>query len=223
MLIMHLSKDWKIILGILVLGFAAAIIAYPFMPDMVASHWGLSGEVNGYLPRFWGLFLVPLLSAGLALLFLAIPRIDPLKANIAKFRETYDRFVIVVLLFLFYVSLLGIAWNTGIRFGIAQVLSPALGVLYYACGVLIGRARRNWFVGIRTPWTLSSERVWDRTHAIGGRLFRVAGFLALLGAILPGLVWILVIGPVLLISVYLVVYSYLEYQKEEVTTGPGKA
>jgi uncharacterized membrane protein len=218
---MHISRDWKVILGILVLGFAVAIIAYPFMPDLVASHWGLSGKVNGYLPRFWGLFLVPLLSAGLALLFLAIPRIDPLKANIAKFRETYDRFVIVVLLFLFYVSLLGIAWNTGIRFNIAQVLSPALGVLYYACGVLIGRARRNWFVGIRTPWTLSSERVWDRTHAIGGKLLRIAGLLALLGALLPGLVWILVIGPVLLISIYLVVYSYLEYRKEEMMIRPG--
>jgi uncharacterized membrane protein len=219
---MHLSKDWKIILGILLFTFAAALIAYPFMPDLMASHWGLAGEVNGYLPKLWGLFVVPLVSAGLALLFLAIPRIDPLKANIAKFRETYDRFVIVLLLFLLYLSLLGIAWNTGIRFSIPQVLSPALGALFYACGVLIGRAKRNWFVGIRTPWTLSSERVWDRTHAIGGRLFRIAGILALLGAVLPGIAWLLVLGPVLLISAYLVVYSYLEYRKEEMETGPAR-
>jgi len=220
---MQLPKNRMMIAGILILTFAIAFIAYPFMPTLMASHWGLSGEANGYLPKIWGLLLVPLLSAGLALLFLLIPRIDPLKANIEKFRATYDHFVIVFLLFLLYLSLLMIVWNIGIRFNIAQVLSPAFGVLFYAGGILTGKAKRNWFIGIRTPWTLSSEKVWDRTHAIGGKLFRIAGILCFLGAILPGIVWLLVIGPVLLITICLVVYSYLEYQKEERETGPVKA
>jgi uncharacterized membrane protein len=223
MLSMHLPESRTVILGILILTFAIPVIAYPLMPEPMASHWGMSGEANGYLPRFWGLFLVPFISAGLALLFLIIPRIDPLKKNYQQFRPAYDRFVIVILLFLLYLSVLVILWNLGLRFSMAQVLAPAFGALLYACGVLIGRAKMNWFVGIRTPWTLSSERVWEKTHAFGGKLFRAAGILALLGAVLPGIAWLLFIGPVLLISVYLVVYSYLEYQKEVVEAGTGTA
>ena len=215
---MHLPESRIIIAGILVLTFAVAILAYPSMPDSMTSHWGLSGEANGFLPKIWGLFLIPLLSAGLALVLLLIPRIDPLRENIGKFRDTYDHFIIVFLLFLLYLSILMMAWNLGIRFNMAQVLSPAFGALLYACGILVGKAKRNWFIGIRTPWTLSSDRVWDRTHAIGGRLFKIAGILAFLGALLPGIVWILILGPVFLISLYLIVYSYREYRKEEVTS-----
>jgi len=211
---MHLSKDRVVILGILVLTFAVGIISYPFMPDLMASHWGFSGEVNGYMPKIWGLFLVPVISAGLALLLLFIPRLDPLRENIEKFRETYELFIIVMLLFLLYLQVLTISWNLGIRFNITQLLSPAMAALFYACGILIGKAKRNWFIGIRTPWTLSSDRVWDKTHAIGGRLFKIAGVLALGGILLPGLAWLFLLGPVLLISVYLVVYSYLEFRKE---------
>jgi uncharacterized membrane protein len=221
---MHLPESRIIIAGILVLTFAVALLAYPSMPDPMASHWGLSGEADGFLPKIWGLFLIPLLSAGLALVLLLIPRIDPLRENIRKFRDTYDHFIIVFLLFLLYLSILMMAWNLGIRFNMAQVLSPAFGILFYACGILVGRAKRNWFIGIRTPWTLSSEKVWDRTHAIGGRLFKIAGILALFGALLPGIVWILLLGPVFLISIYLVVYSYREYRKEEVASSsfPGR-
>ena len=220
---MHPPGSRTIIVGILILTFAIPIIAYPFMPEPMASHWGLSGEANGYLPKFWGLFLVPFISAGLALLFLIIPRIDPLKKNYPQFRPAYDLFVVVILLFLLYLSVLVILWNLGMKFSMTQVLAPAFGALLYTCGVLIGNAKRNWFVGIRTPWTLSSERVWEKTHALGGKLFRAAGLLALLGAVLPGIAWLLFIAPVLLISVYLVVYSYLEYQKEEAGAGAAQA
>jgi uncharacterized membrane protein len=212
---MHLPKARVAILVVLALTLALSIVAYPHMPVLMASHWGFSGEVNGYMPRTWGVFLVPLISAALAVLLLFIPRIDPLRENIERFRETYESFIIVLLFFLLYLQALVILWNLGSRFNIAQVLSPAFGVLFYSCGILVGKARRNWFIGIRTPWTLSSERVWDRTHAIGGRLFKIAGILAFLGALLPGLVWILILSPAFLISSYLVVYSYLEYRREE--------
>ena len=212
---MHISKSRAIIAGILILTFATAIVAYPYLPDRLASHWGVSGQVNGYLPKIWGLFIIPAISAALALLFMAIPRIDPLKNNIAKFMDAYEQFVIIILAFLLYVSLITILWNLGFRFNITQLLSPAMGALFYACGILIGKAKRNWFIGIRTPWTLSSDRVWDRTHAIGGKLFRIAGILALIGIVLPGIAWLFLLGPILLFSAYLVVYSYLEYRREE--------
>ena len=212
-----------IIAGILVLTFAISILAWPYLPDRMASHWGLSGEVNGYMPKVWGLLLIPFLSGGLTLLFLIIPRIDPLKANIAKFRKVYDGFIIVFLLFLLYIQCLVIFWNLGTRFNFSQLLSPALAVLFYAMGILIGRAKRNWFIGIRTPWTLSSERVWEKTHALGGKLFRIAAVVTLLGVLLPGLAIFFILAPVLTASVYLVVYSYFEYMQEERMASPGRS
>jgi len=212
---MQFSKGRAIIAGILILTFATAVVAYPYLPDQLASHWGASGQVNGYLPKIWGLFIVPAISAALVLLFLLIPRIDPLRKNIAKFMDAFEQFIIVILAFLYYVFLLTILWNTGMRFSLSQVLSPAFGVLFYACGILVGKAKRNWFIGIRTPWTLSSDRVWEKTHAIGGKLFRLAGVLALGGLVLSGIAWLFILGPILLITAYLVVYSYLEYRKEE--------
>ena len=218
---MHLSGSSLLIAGILVLTCAVSLAAYPLMPDRIASHWGLSGEANGYLPKAWGLSAVPLIAATLALLFIAIPRIDPLKENIRQFRKDYDHFVAVILLFLLYLQLLVILWNLGGRFNFSQLLCPAFAILFYATGILVGRARRNWFVGIRTPWTLSSEKVWQKTHALGGKLFRIAALVTLIGVLLPSLAPFFILGPVLAVSAYLVVYSYVEYQGEAAPRGGG--
>ena len=93
------------------------------------------------------------------------------------------------------------------------MLSPAFAILFYYCGVLIEHSKRNWFIGIRTPWTMSSEKVWDKTHARGGKLFKIAGFIALLGIILPEQAIFLFLGAVLVFVAYLFVYSYVEYKK----------
>jgi uncharacterized membrane protein len=159
-----MEKSRIIIIGIIILSFLAGVYFYPQMPEVVASHWNAQGEVDGYMPKSWGLFLMPLLLVGLFLLFLLIPKIDPLKENIKKFRRYFDGFTALLILFLFYVYLLTIFWNIGSRFNMGQLMIPALGILFYYCGILVENAKRNWFIGIRTPWTLSSETVWDKTH-----------------------------------------------------------
>jgi len=218
---MHLTKTRIAIVLVVVLTFAVTLLAWPSLPDRVVSHWGPSGEANGSLPKAWGILLVPFLSAGLAALLLLIPRIDPLRANIEKFRETYEGFILVFLLFFLAVQGFILLWNLGIQVPVGMVLPPALAALYYEIGVLVGQAKRNWFIGIRTPWTLSSETVWAKTHALGGRLFRLAGVVALLGIFFPAFVLLFVLAPVLLVSVYLVVFSYLEYRREEMSRPGG--
>ncbi len=139
-----------------------------------------------------------------------------MKENIQKFKSTYYLFTILVLVFFLYVYLLTILWNTGLRFDMTQVLAPAFGVLFYFTGVLVQKAKRNYFIGIRTPWTLSSEKVWDRTHAIGGKLFKAAGILALLGVFFPRYAILFLLIPVLSVALFAVIYSYFIYQKEKV-------
>lgn len=183
------------------------------LPERMASHWNIDGEVDGYMDKGLGLFFLPALGALLLAVFLIIPKIDPLGRNIKEFMRYYQGMIIVMLGFISYLNFTILAWNLGSRFSMMQALSPAFGGLFYYLGILISNAKRNWSIGIRTPWTLSSESVWEKTHKIGGKLFKASGAIALLGIVFPEQAIWLVVAPVLAVSAYLFVYSYLEYRK----------
>jgi len=210
---MNMKKIEIVISGLVLLLFVAGIYFYPQMPERMASHWNVKGEVDGYLSKFWGLFLMPLLSIGILLLYLIIPKVDPLKKNIEKFRKYFDGFIILLLLFFFYLYVLTIFWNLGLRFDMGQAIIPAVGILFYYCGILIENAKRNWFIGIRTPWTLSNERVWEKTHKIGGKLFKISGVITLIGILFQKYALFFILLPILSSTIYTVIYSYVEYQK----------
>jgi uncharacterized membrane protein len=166
------------------------------------------------MSKLWGLFFTPIVITGIAALFLVIPRIDPKKENIEKFRKYYDRFVILFLLFMVTVHLQILLWNVGIQISPNIVLPAGTGLLFYYIGILIENADRNWFVGIRTPWTLSSDRVWKKTNQLGGKLFKLAGIVAIFGTLFSKYAVFFIVIPVLLVAGFTVVYSYYEYQKE---------
>jgi uncharacterized membrane protein len=201
------------IIGIIVLSFAIGLYFYPQMSSKVASHWDIEGNADGYMSKFWGLFLMPIISLGLFLLFLLLPKIDPLKNNINKFRKYFDYFVFFFILFLFYLFVLTILWNLGWRFNMSQVLAPAFGLLFLYVGFLLGKAKRNWFIGIRTPWTLSNNKVWERTHEIGAKLFMASGIIIFLGLFLPDYLLLFVFISLGITLIYTVGFSYFEYQK----------
>jgi uncharacterized membrane protein len=157
------------------------------------------------------------MSIAMMIIFLLIPKLDPLKENIETFRAYYDKFILIIISFMFYVHCLTLLWNLGIYVNMLQFLSPAFCILYFFSGMLIGKAKRNWSIGIRTPWTLSSQNVWNKTHKIGSRLFKLSGILCLPGILFPSKSFVFMIVPILISSMYLVVYSYLEYRKENNT------
>jgi len=209
-----MDKFETISLGIIALSFVVGIYIYLFypMPDNIAGHWDINNEVNGYIPKFWGIFLMPLLGLGIYILFKIIPMIDPRK-NIEKFKKQYNELILSILAFFFYIYTLTIVWNMGFRFNMGQLLAPAFAILFYICGVVIEKAKPNWFVGIRTPWTLSSDEVWEKTHRLGGKLLKASGIISLFGIVLTDYAFILVTVPAVLSALYLVAYSYLEYRK----------
>jgi len=214
-----MSTRSTLFLSLVLIGAALALslAVYGRLPEAMASHWNASDQVDGSISRFWGAFLVPLLGLALLGLFMVIPVIDPLKANIAQFRPSFNLFVVMIMAFLLYLHVLTILWNLGMHgFRMSRALLPALGLLFVLAGLMMRRARRNFFIGIRTPWTLSSDRVWDETHRIGGALFIASGILAVLGALLRGPVayW-LVLAPVLASSAFAVVYSYVLWRRKQ--------
>ncbi len=198
-------------LSVIILAILIGIYFYPYLPDKFASHWNASGEVNGYMTKFWGLFLMPIISLGLFLFFMLILRIDPLRKNIEKFKNYFEGFLLVLIIFLFYLYILTIFWNLGLRFVFTALLMPAFATLSYCIGVLISHSKQNWFVGIRTPWTLSNAKVWEETHKLGGRLFKISSFVILLGIIFLNYAIFFILIPLFLSAMIVVVYSYIIY------------
>lgn len=202
------------ITGLVLLSFILSIYFYPQVPEQMATHWNSQGEVNGYMSKLWGLFFMPLVITGIVIMFLTIPKIDPKKENIEKFRKYYDGFIVILVLFIVAVHLQILLWNAGIKISPNSVLPLGIGLLFYYIGILTENAERNWFIGIRTPWTLSSERVWKRTNRLGGKLIKIAGISAMLGAFFPEYAIYFILVPIIIVVGITVVYSYIEYQKE---------
>jgi len=211
---MKLSKYEVGAFVIFLASLVAAIIVYPHLPAQMASHWGSNGEVNGYMSSFWGAFLMPIVIAVMLVIFIIIPRVDPKKENIEKMKPLFGRFIILIMLFMGYVYALTLWWNFGGRFSMIQYFAPAFAVLFYYVGVMVGGAQQNFSIGIRTPWTLSNEVVWQKTHKLGGKLFRLSGIIALFGWLWPNLAIWFVLVPIMAFMVFTVIYSYVMYRRE---------
>ena len=209
-----MKKVEAIIIGLVLASFTVSLYFYPLIPEKIAIHWNLQGQVDGYASKFPGLFILPSLLVGIVLLFITIPKVDPLKGNIERFRKYYDGFIILFSAFMVFIHLYVISWNIGIRISPNIVLPLGFGILFFYCGILCENAKRNWFIGIRTPWTLSSERVWEKTHKVGGRLFKACGIISIAGLLFPSHATYFILIPVMFTVAFLIVFSYLEYQKE---------
>jgi uncharacterized membrane protein len=214
------TKNTSIIALIMIaLALLAGALLWDRLPDQMASHWNINDQVNGTMPKFWGVFLMPLITLGMLALFLVIPSIDPLKANIAQFRESFNLFIVLIIAFMLYIHGLTLAWSLGYQnFKMSAAMLPFMGVLFIAVGFMLRKAKRNFFIGIRTPWTLSSDSVWAKTHQLGSVLFIVSGALAIIGGFFGGLIafWLMFI-PLIGSSLFLVVYSYVLYRSENQT------
>ena len=212
-----MSTRNTIFLTIFLIAFAVAfsLSVYGRLPDQMASHWNTANQVDGYISRFWGAFLMPVVSLGMLLLFLVIPQIDPLKANIEKFREYFNAFIALIVGFMVSMHILTMLWNLGYnQFNMSTAMLPAMGLIFVFAGIMMRKAKRNFFIGIRTPWTLSSDRVWDETHRLGSALFIASGVLTLLGAFFPDYAFWFILIPILGSTLFLLVYSYVLYQRE---------
>jgi uncharacterized membrane protein len=194
----------------------AGLLLWNQLPDPMASHWNVNDQVDGYMSKFWGVFMLPLITLGMFVLFLVIPAIDPLRANIAQFREAFNVFIVLMVMFMVYIYGLTLAWNLGYTgFKISGAMLPALGLLFIFIGFMLRQAKRNFFIGIRTPWTLSSDTVWNETHRVGAILFMISGALAFIGGLFGGTTafWLMFI-PIMGSTLFLLVYSYMLYRRE---------
>lgn len=196
---------------------AASAIAYARLPERVPVHWNAAGEVDRYGSRLEGVLIMPVVMLGIALLIPALPKIDPRRANYAKFQPTYHLVMNATLTFLLGVHLTILAATLGLPVDIGRLVPIGVGLLLILLGNVLPRTRPNWMFGIRTPWTLSSDRVWVRTHRVGGYLMLGAGLVATaVGLLAAGPRGIQVmIAAVMAAAFGSVAYSYVAWRQEQ--------
>ncbi len=192
---------------------AIAFFVFPVLPATVPTHWDAAGEIDSYGPAWMGAFLFPAVMAFVLLLFVVVPKIAVFKENLKAFEKQY--WLLGFALQLFFLVFYGVTLlpNFNVKFNFSLLFTLPLAFLFIALGLLMPSFKRNFFVGIRTPWTLASDAVWEKTHRLGGKLFVVSGILALLLAFFPGFSVLLAIGPILAAATIVVVYSLLLFRK----------
>lgn len=207
----------KVIPGLVVLvaSLAFGLWAWERLPAEVATHWSLSGEPDGWSSRTTGVLLTPAIGLGLALLLTVFPRIDPRRDSYALHGPTYWTVANASLVFLGAVHAAMIGYNLGWPLRMDMLVGIGAGALFILLGNLMTRMRPNWFMGIRTPWTLSSEQVWRKTHRVGGYGFVAAGVvMATAGLLRSGAFAVIALAAVGAAAVVPIVYSYFAWREE---------
>jgi uncharacterized membrane protein len=197
----------------LAFGFSAAV--YTKLPAEIPTHWGFRGEINDHTSRVWAAWLMPLVLTAMAIVLPRLPAIDPRRGNYEKFRPSYDLVIDATMAVIAGIHVATLGASLGWPVPIAQVTPIMVGVLFVTLGNVLPRARSNWVFGIRTPWTLSNDRVWERTHRLGGMTFVGAGLALIVSAFLrpTAMVAVLVVASVIA-GVIPVVYSYFAWRQE---------
>ena len=192
----------------------ATAVAYPHLPAVVPTHWDASGHVNGWSAKSSLFVINPAIMAGLLLLFGALPWLSPKQFEVDTFRSTYLYIMVVVLAMMAYVHALILAAGLSWAVDISRAVEGGICLLIALIGNILGKVRRNFYVGIRTPWTIANEQVWNATHRLAAKTFFAGGVLGLIAVIFGAPFW-LPIGLILLGALAPAVYSLAFYKQLE--------
>ena len=208
-----MKKRYFVICGLITLALlAAGVVLYPHLPERVATHWDLHGNVNGYSSRLQAVVILPAIMAGIMLLFAVLPALSPRHFKIEPFLSTYLYLMLVITIALAYFQAI-VLW-AALRPGLplTHAIFGGVCILWMLMANVMGKVKRNFFIGIRTPWTLASERVWYTTHRFAARIWMWSGLIGLLLAfIYPMAAMAVIIGS----GLVPVVQSFVYYKRLE--------
>jgi uncharacterized membrane protein len=193
---------------------AGTWVAYPHLPNIVPMHWDAHGQVNGWGPKWWLFLTGPGAMLSIVLLFSALPWLSPKKFEVDSFRATYLYIMIVMVAMLSYVHVLVLISALGIVLDVSRAVEGGACLLIALLGNVLGKVRRNFFVGIRTPWTIADERVWNITHRFAAKTLFAGGLMGLLAVIVRAPFWA-PIAAILVAALVPAVYSLLFYKQLE--------
>ena len=204
-------------LGLALLGVLLSLAVYSRLPDPMAVHWNAQGRADGWMPRRFAAFFGPVFLLVIWQVLTLARRIDPRRESYARFDDAYETIVAAVLVLLLATHGITIGVALGYAVPVGRLVPSLVGALFVVVGNVMPRLRANWWFGVRTPWTLSSDRVWARTHRLAGFCMTGAGIVMILAALaLPPTMGIPVLFGVTIAALLApAVYSYLAWRREQ--------
>ena len=213
MKISALIKKELIIWLMILAPFVFAFISWDKLPESIPVHWNIDGIPNRFENKGLGIFVEPLISVGLYFILLALPKIDPKKANYAQFETVFRAIRLVIHSLLSVIFIIGLLSAMHYPINTTYITMLLIPFMFMILGNFMGKIRPNYFVGIRTPWTLASEEVWVKTHRVTGRVWVAASFLYLLLNLFTKLPHLVEIVYIALLIVVPFVYSFVKYKQ----------
>jgi uncharacterized membrane protein len=187
-------------------------LLYSRLPEQSAIHWDAAGHPNGYAHKPWGPFTLPLILLAQAVVFEILPKISPRRYALESSARAYAAVSTATCVFLALIHVLILSIALGATLSVTRVVPAAVGLLFVIIGNYSGKTSKNFFLGIRTPWTLASDEVWSRTHRLAGKCWVIAGIALIvcstLGYAYAGLMFALVLS-----AFIPSVYSYVLYRR----------
>lgn len=209
-----MRNRWLGVAAIVVMLIFSAVI-YSQLPDEIPVQWGFDGQPNRYQPKLIGVLTLPFFALLVIVLRTGLRRIDPRRENYEKFEDTYWLYINVTIFALAVVHVLGLGASAGWELPIARIGLVLAGVVMMIIANEARRVTPNWFLGVRTPWTLSDADVWRETHSVAGRaLFAVGALMVLLGLLVaPQIAGIVTLTAAVGVTAFLFFYSYRAYRR----------
>ncbi len=203
------------IFGMVLIALALSAVLFPRLPEQMPTHRNAAGQVNGYTSRGVAVVIIPLIMLGVFALLEILPRTSPRGFEVSASSRAYAAIEICVITLLFAIHCLILATSIGQHIEMQIVIPLLVGALFIVIGNYLGKFSRNFFVGVRTPWTLASDEVWFRTHRLAGPLFIAGGMVMMI--ILPfarrAIQIGLLVAIVTVVAIVPIVYSYVIYRR----------
>ena len=213
---MNRLKEESVSLVCIAMMFVLGLVLKPYLPEMLPNHWNIYGQVNGYIHKSYGVFFMPFVTLGVYLLLLALPKLDPRAENYIKFSNVYQRLKLMFVLFFVLLYFATLSFAMGWIKDITKIMILLISFIFMLLGNYFGKIRQNYFVGIKVPWTLADEEVWNKTHRFGGRLWVLSGLLGVIGIIIPAPYSVVpLFSAIFLSTIITIIYSYLIYKTKE--------
>lgn len=214
-IIEFLKKEWFLLL-VVVANFIVGWYVNPVLPDMVPIHWNIAGQVDGYGPKLMVTLGFPVIALVMYGLMLILPLIDPKRKNYSLFEGSYKLMrVLILLLFTFMYGVI-IVSGLGYKLDVAKVIVFALALFFIIIGNYLGRVRQNFFVGIKTPWTLSSNEVWMKTHRAAGWIYVLTGLISIITIFFNNILTFIIIVAGTLSPIFYSYILFVRLQKKQV-------
>lgn len=207
----NLKREIPLIL-IIIAAFLISIYFYPMMPEKVPTHWNFKGEIDGYSGRLSGSLIMPIINLIMYIMFIFLPALDPKRKNYKLFESTYIYFRYLFHIFFLAMHIMIISASLGYIVNTTRLVMFGISLLFMLMGNVMGRVKHNYFVGIKTPWTLANEEVWRKTHRLAALLWTAGGLIGVILSILNISFGFVFVAILILPSIIPVIYSYIIFK-----------